>query len=306
MAIDQVTTGLIKDDAVTADKIVAGAVVADVAADSITNTHMADDAIDSAQLAAGAVDTAHLGNLQVTAAKVAADVATTAGTQTLSNKTLVAPALGTPASGVATNLTSIPAAAVGGVLPVGVTGGSGLTALGTVTAGNLSNTAIVYPAGHMLQAVSTSVPVDGVQSSPGAHVWYAMNGMTVTITPSATSSKILIIVDAQLGVENNSAVYTKLVQHISGGSEVDIGKGNASGARERCTTGQRAYSTYDLITHSLHFLDSPNTTNAVTYLMRWTNPYNTNHMYINRSFTDNNVSDRPRGCSMITAIEIKG
>ena len=129
MAIDQITTGIIKNDAVTADKIVAGAVVADVAADSITNTHMADDAIDSAQLAAGAVDTAHLGNLQVTAAKVAADVATTAGSQTVSIKTLVAPALGTPASGVATNLTAIPAAAVGGVLPVGVTGGSGLDAL---------------------------------------------------------------------------------------------------------------------------------------------------------------------------------
>jgi hypothetical protein len=32
-----------------------------------------------------------------------------------------------------------------GVLPSGVTGGSGLTALGTITAGNLSNSAIVMP-----------------------------------------------------------------------------------------------------------------------------------------------------------------
>jgi len=39
-----------------------------------------------------------------------------------------------------------------GVLPVGVTGGSGLTALGTVTTGNLSNSAIVYPAGHVLNS----------------------------------------------------------------------------------------------------------------------------------------------------------
>ena len=80
-------------------------------------------------------------------------------TQTLTNKTLTSPtlttpALGTPASGVATNLTSIPAAAIGGVLPVGVTGGSGLTALGTVTAGNLSNSAIVYPTHHIIQVVT--------------------------------------------------------------------------------------------------------------------------------------------------------
>lgn len=43
------------------------------------------------------------------------------GTQTLTNKTFVAPALGTPASGVVTNLS--------GVLPVGVTGGSGMDAV---------------------------------------------------------------------------------------------------------------------------------------------------------------------------------
>ena len=37
-----------------------------------------------------------------------------------------------------------------GVLPSGVTGGSGLTALGTVTAGNLANSSIVYPDGHVI------------------------------------------------------------------------------------------------------------------------------------------------------------
>ena len=45
---------------------------------------------------------------------------------------LVTPNLGTPSAGTMTNVTGIPAAQVGGVLPVGVTGGSGLTALGAV------------------------------------------------------------------------------------------------------------------------------------------------------------------------------
>jgi hypothetical protein len=36
------------------------------------------------------------------------------------------------------------------VLPVGVTGGSGLTALGTVTAGDISHADIVYPDGHII------------------------------------------------------------------------------------------------------------------------------------------------------------
>ena len=72
-----------------------------------------------------------------------ADSGATIANSTLNSPTLVTPALGTPASGVVTNLS--------GVLPAGVTGGSGLTALGTVTSGNLSHANIVYPAGHIVQ-----------------------------------------------------------------------------------------------------------------------------------------------------------
>ena len=99
---------------------------ADIAADAVGASELANNAVDTAAIADDAVTTAKLLNLNVTAAKVASDVATTAGTQTLTNKTLTSPtlttpALGTPASGVVTNLS--------GVLPVGVTGGSGLNAL---------------------------------------------------------------------------------------------------------------------------------------------------------------------------------
>ena len=58
--------------------------------------------------------------------------------------------VGTPVATDASALVTgtLPMARLSGVLPSAVTGGSGLTALGTVTAGNLSNTSIVYPAGH--------------------------------------------------------------------------------------------------------------------------------------------------------------
>ena len=108
------TSADIPDNSITAAKIVDATILAG---------DLAPDSVDSSELVDGSIDTSHLGANQVTAAKVAADVATTAGTQTFTNKTLTSPvlttpALGTPASGVVTNLS--------GVLPVGVTGGSGL------------------------------------------------------------------------------------------------------------------------------------------------------------------------------------
>jgi len=71
---------------------------------------------------------------EVTAVKVHTDVATVAGSQTLTNKTLTAPVLtapvlGTPASGVVTNLTGTLATAVQ----------DNITRLGTVTTSNNIN-----------------------------------------------------------------------------------------------------------------------------------------------------------------------
>jgi len=63
----------------------------------------------------------------------------------ITNAALVTPNLGTPSAGVVTNLS--------GVLPVGVTGGSGLTALGTVASGTLGS-GVTFPAGHVLQVTS--------------------------------------------------------------------------------------------------------------------------------------------------------
>ena len=82
MAIDQVTTGLIKDDAVTTAKIVndavtaakipAGAVVADIANDSVTAAHLANGAIDHAdKIASGVVTNVKLGADAVDGTKLA-------------------------------------------------------------------------------------------------------------------------------------------------------------------------------------------------------------------------------------------
>jgi hypothetical protein len=77
---------------------------------------------------------------------------------------------------------TIPAAGVTGVLPVGVTGGSGLTALGTVTAGNISHADIVYPAGHIIKVSTHSSTADVAQTGTGQAKEADANDLTVTCT----------------------------------------------------------------------------------------------------------------------------
>jgi hypothetical protein len=88
-----INTGDIPDGIITSAKVAADVLTAaDIAPNAVTASELADDAVDTAAIAANAVTTAKITNLNVTAAKVASDVATTAGTQTLTNKTLTTPA----------------------------------------------------------------------------------------------------------------------------------------------------------------------------------------------------------------------
>lgn len=114
---------------------------------------------------------------------VSGTLATLAGTETLSNKTLVAPALGTPASGIATNLTGT---------------ASGLTA-GNVTLSNLSGTASGLTAGNVTTNANLTGPITSsgnttaVASQTGSGSKFVMDTSPSLITPNigdATASSI--------------------------------------------------------------------------------------------------------------------
>ena len=96
-----------------------------------------------------------------------------ATTDTLTNKTLVAPALGTPASGVLTNCTGVVAAAL--------------------------------PAGSVLQVVNASYAT----STSNSTSTFADTGLTATITPTKNTSKILVIV-SQNGLAKTNNTYGEL------------------------------------------------------------------------------------------------
>ena len=96
------------------------------------STTVTATATNALTIGTGLTGTSYNGSSAVTVA-IDSTVATLSGTQTLTNKTLVAPALGTPASGVMTNVTGLP-------VSTGISGlGTGVaTFLATPSSANLA------------------------------------------------------------------------------------------------------------------------------------------------------------------------
>ena len=165
----------------------------------------------------------------------------------------------------ATTLTN--ATLTAGSLASGVTGGSGLTALGTVTAGNLSNTAIVYPTGHVIQTLAYhTTKVLTVSCVADTHT--DLPTFVIAITPSSTSSKILV--KLHIGGYNFSSTNYgvsgagQLRRKIASGSFAGIGIGDAN-ATWNATFILPQINSYTYNSAHAIYLDSPNTTSECTY-----------------------------------------
>ena len=163
-----------------------------------------------------------------------------------------------------------------------------------------SGTASGFGGGKILQ-VKQTVKTDTFSSTTtGSDV--DITGLSVSITPSATTSKILVIYDTNISGSN--AGYSGNI-HLKRGS-TKIYQGDAEGSRTRST--QFFITRNDTIGHleeiKVHgqFLDSPNTTSATTYKIS-VNAINTN-IYVNRTLYDSNASGVARYPSSITVMEV--
>jgi hypothetical protein len=124
-----------------------------------------------------------------------------------------------------------------------------------------------------------------------------VTGLSVSITPSSASSKILIDVNlfmgAQVAVTN---VFARLVR-----GSTTIAVGDAAGTRIPVTIFGSAAAANPM--GSMVFLDSPATTSSVTYKIQ-IRAQSANTIAINRDVTDSDSTATARGISTITAIEV--
>ena len=122
---------------------------------------------------------------------------------------------------------------------------------------------------------------------------FVSTGVEVSITPSATSSKVFLICNWSLGISadnrrNHAFTFNR--------DSTDLTPTGVNGLHNPCMPGTNA--TYHLFPQSMSFLDSPSSTSAITYKFMW--KINSSYQYLGRRGYDTDHD----GATIFTAIEI--
>ena len=151
---------------------------------------------------------------------------------------------------------------------------------------------------RVLQVVSTT-KTDTCTHSTGV-TFSNVTGLSAAITPSATSSKVLIYVYLEIG-GNNSGTWVK----VTGGNTASW-VGDTAGSRARIAFAQNGTggTPQVMMNASAFYLDSPATTSAITYQVQIAAADNATTTYINRSTTDTDSTGYSRATSGIVVMEI--
>jgi len=266
----------IANDAVDSQHIAADSIDAEhYAAGSVDGTAIANDAVDSQHYAAASIDNEHLADNAVDTAEIADNAVT----------------LAKMAGGTDGNIISFDASGD----PVAIaTGNDGqiLTSAGAGAPPAFEDAA--GGGGKILQVVNmTTSTSTGVSDA----TWTATS-VTLAITPSATSSKILLMWSGQMYIQNTAGdggYAHHFSQAISGGATtapVELHSNSAVNYSSHYTQQTSGQFSHYVTTHGLV---SPSTTSAITYTLYIIN-YNANGVGVNSQ----------GGKSNLTLMEIDG
>ena len=151
-------------------------------------------------------------------------------------------------------------------------------------------------AGNIIQVVQT------VKSDTFSHTGNTsvtdVTGLNVTITPSSSSNKVLLL--CFMNISNNNI---SRVQFVRGTTAIGIpsAAGNRPVGTASMNNGGDTNVTDNL---TMIFLDSPATTSATTYKVSFSNELNSSEFSVNRSRGDLNSIVGVRTISTITAMEV--
>ena len=162
-------------------------------------------------------------------------------------------------------------------------------------------------AGGIIQVRSTTLTTNvNVTIASGANTtFYDVSGLSVSITPTRSDSKVLVMVQMNIGTDQaTQRVGVRLRRDSTTiGASTETGNSNNVGS----ITSLEHHRVYQSQSVNFHFLDSPSTTSSVTYKpqVAQENSGGSSMVYINRVDGNNNNSYY-NGSSTITVMEVSG
>mgnify|MGYP005995354833 CR=1 FL=1 len=153
-------------------------------------------------------------------------------------------------------------------------------------------------AGKVLQVLQTIKTDTAIIS--GATAYTDVSGLSVNITPSSASNKVLIIATYMIMGDTNTQGYVVVAR-----DSTPLGRGVSNGNRVRANTQSYPNQTNEGKNSSFCYLDSPNSTSQITYKLRTRNQ-GTGNIYVNRSQGWTNSAQSSTNASTITVMEIEG
>jgi hypothetical protein len=154
------------------------------------------------------------------------------------------------------------------------------------------------PSGSVVQVVSAAKTDTQTFSGTGSvAVWVDLSGLSVSITPTSASNKIVVIANVIWTSENSSGI--RLVRNSTA-----ICVGDSAGSRTPASSVQYYTSnSYNMMVAPIMYLDSPATTSATTYKLQGYAAQNATFK-VNRSNQDSDNFEYIRSASTITVMEI--
>ena len=184
-------------------------------------------------------------------------------------------------------------------MPIAINGSGSITGIsagglpdGCVTADDLASGV----GGKILQVVQATSDSQVSTTSTS----YIDTPLSASITPTATSSKILIRYNMNVAMDNDT--YIAFYQIVRGSTA--IGNGNQGTNRTKCHSALRGQHS-DTNPHGVtsgEFRDSPSTTSATTYKIQFKVDGGTG--FINRSDSSSDAAVHPSPLSSLTLMEV--
>ena len=187
-------------------------------------------------------------------------------------------------------------------------GSAGTTTLDAadITAGDLPSARL--PIGTVVQVVSATKNDTNNFASTNTDTFVDLSGLSVSITPTSSSNKILIMFTVNITRSGTATQHVRLVRDTTAicvGDQEGSSRLRSSVTTRESPSGGVPYA-YVLYPLSNSYLDSPGTTSATTYKLQGTlGASYAGTFYINECLSDGDNDYSPRTSSNITVMEIK-